>query len=223
MLAVLSFVCRGRETISFLVVLRLSPSVWKYDTFFKERTCKVKICPVCGRKRSALAYARARAVRLSIKREYRDLDKQSILQNVQMEWRASVYRLFDIDRVRDWASTTSLTFVGRTGQRKHHPLRVYLNIADPTNQAHPRWDVYSCACDALKPFSSTSHTSGLTLYHNPVILDGHVTMDAYHPLPTWAQNVMRYLEPLPYNGKITRELFCSILAGVPLNSERNPL
>ena len=173
-------------------------------------TTPIRDCPLCGKHRSTVAYARATQVWVFTP-AYHLFERGLLIAAYQQEQIGRFRRLLDYDRVLDWARTTRRAVVGIAHQKSRHPLRCYLNDVDPSTTDRPRWDVYLSACDALQRFAQTPHDRALTIFESLTVQPTGVTFTVYHPLPTWTVRVLARLHTLSAGQPITREQFISLL------------
>src|SRR5260370_17568114 len=126
-------------------------------------TTPIRDCPLCGKHRSTVAYARAAQVRVFIP-AYHRFERGLLIAAYQQEQIDRFRRLLDYDRVLDWARTTRRAVVGIVHQKSRHPLRCYLNDVDPSTTDRPRWDVYLSPSDALHRSAHTPHNPALPIF-----------------------------------------------------------
>jgi hypothetical protein len=169
-----------------------------------------RVCLICGNAYSPIAYARAKEVKVYIP-EYHQLSREQMMAAYHSYQVGAFHSLMDYDRVVAWAKTTPRKVVGWAGRIKYHPLRRYLNDADPVGEKWYRWDIYLSACDALKRFAHLPHTWGCSVYECYRVHPDGVIYTIYIPLPTWTQGLMARLAALPFDSQITRELFLTML------------
>ncbi len=168
-------------------------------------------CPKCGPHLVPLPYVRATDVR-AYKSEYHHLNHALLLAAYRQDALKMFERVMDYDRICAWARTTPRAILGRGQRREDHPFRHYLNDMFPTHEGwHARWAVFSSACEALRGFPHLPHHRNISLFVNVVIQPTDVTFTLYHPLPAWTQKVMAQLDALPFESKITREYFLTLL------------
>jgi hypothetical protein len=177
-------------------------------------------CPTCGPNLVPLAYARAIDVR-AYKPEYHHLNRDLMLAGYRQDALKMFERVMDYDRVCAWARTTPRALVGRGQRREDHPFRHYLNDMFPAHEGwHARWAVFSSACEALRGYPHLPHHGKVSLFVNVAIQPTEVTFTFYTPLPAWTQRVMAQLDALPFNCKITREYFLTLLRSMRTDTKR---
>ena len=169
-----------------------------------------RTCPRCGVNRSPIAYARAKEVTV-YHPDYDDLEGERMVAAYQEDQLKIFRRLMDYDKVLEWTKTTPRKVVGWAGRIAYHPFRRYLNDVDPVKEGWYRWDIYPSACDALKQFTHIPHTCSITVLECFKLHPGGVTFTLYCPLPAWTRGIMERIAGLPFDSKISRELFLTML------------
>ncbi|MBO0783317.1 MAG: hypothetical protein J2P37_31270, partial [Ktedonobacteraceae bacterium] len=83
-----------------------------------------------------------------------------------------------------------------------------------------RWRIFASACEAFKGYPHLPHHRHLSFFTNVVVEPTSVTFTMYAPLPSWTHRLMVQLQDLPFNYKITREHFLTLLRSTRHPSER---
>ncbi len=175
------------------------------------------ICSRCGSHLQPVPYARATELRVYRPEYHLLLSQELMLKAYQQEQLALFHRLLDYDRVCDWAKTTRRAIVGVANCKEGHPLKHYLDDIFPSHDIpdqgswHARWRIFPTACEALKGYPHLPHHERLSFFTNMAIQSASVTFTMYAPLPSWTQRLMTHLRALPFDCKITREYFLTLL------------
>ena len=141
-------------------------------------------CPICGNNRSPIAYASAKKVMVYIPK-YHQLSKERMMAAYQHDQLNAFRVLLDYERVLACAQTTPRKVVGWAGRKEYHPLRRYLNDADPVKKGWYRWDIFPSACAALERFTHIPHTRGCPVFECFRIRPNGASFTLYTSLPIW--------------------------------------
>jgi hypothetical protein len=173
-----------------------------------------QICPMCGKARSAIAYAHAKEVH-AYTPAYHHLSTEQLMRAYQQDQLTLFRKLMDYERLVAWARTTPHRIVGVARHPASHPVRRYLNEVAPAPGGRDRWDLYFSACDALKRFPHLPHDRGISIFGSFHLHPTGVTFTLYCPLPRWTWGLLAELEAFPPGARITRELFLTLLRAHP--------
>lgn len=172
-------------------------------------------CPSCQQKNNAprISYVRVTNLRVPVRASYVHLEKAHMLAQVSQEHIRFLEMLLDYDRLVHWATTTRTSVVGIGQSVIHHPIVRYLHEAYQCHlERTADFHLYASVCEAFKGMHNLSHTKHMSMCLNATLLpEGSVSLTIYCPLPTWMNRLMMSIANIPNGGRITQEMFLTML------------